>query len=82
MAVTLVTVLDQQRTAWKQFVASVDGDRQHVKQLIEAVAADARLDSAELTKGLYAMKFPRRRDLFEATQLTLLQSTSGLSMAH
>ena len=74
-------VLDQQRAAWRAFVTSVEGDRQHVQQLIEAVAAESRLDAPELTSGLYTMKFPRRRDLMEAVQKTLLKTAARPSAA-
>ncbi|MEM7800714.1 MAG: thiamine pyrophosphate-dependent enzyme [Chloroflexota bacterium] len=62
-----------QKAAWIAFVESIDRDRQAVAELITKIAqaTDRFHQLNEIKEGMYSNKFPRRKDLLEASHKVL-----------
>jgi 2-oxoisovalerate dehydrogenase E1 component len=66
-------VRNEQRAAWKAFVASITGDRDEVKEVIEEIASYAQEADklAEVVTRITRPRYPKRKDILEAIFETL-----------
>jgi 2-oxoisovalerate dehydrogenase E1 component len=67
-----VDVRQERQAAWDAFVASLAGDLETVDGMLGEIEQETTCDLHEVRKRMGANVFPRRRDLFEAIQQTLL----------
>ena len=72
----LLALRIRQKGAWNAFVASVDGERKRVAELIDAIAERSAYAAqiAEAKKKMYQARYPRRKDCM-AVSLEVLRMT-------